>query len=291
VFTAFPQAEQSLGTGRFLTVQGRFSKGAIAIIVIVIVLAVAITAGLFALLKRAKPFVDTGEGCRIATPERSLELDIDQARVAAVIAAVAARRKLPERAVVIAYATAIQESKLENLQNGDRDSVGVFQQRPSQGWGDPNQLVDPVYASNKFFAALVKVKGYQKLPLHEAAQAVQRSADGSAYAQHEEDGKLLAAAFTGRVPKAVHCWFPVPSGKTQNPDAEAARRELAKALGASPEAPSRRRGWLVASWSVTHAKKFGLTRIGYDGQAWVSANGHDGWKPDSKASVKKVELS
>ncbi|MER5624156.1 hypothetical protein [Streptosporangium sp. NPDC002544] len=271
--------------------RGRFSKGVIAIIAIVVVLVVAITAGLFTLLKRAKPFVDLGEGCRITTPEGSLDLDIAQAQVAAAIAAVAARKKLPERAAVIAYATAIQESKLENLRGGDRDSVGVFQQRPSQGWGKPSQLIDPVYASEKFFAALVKVKGYRKLPLHEAAQAVQRSADGSAYAQHEEDGKILAAAFTGRVPKAVHCWFPVPSGKSPRPDTGAAKSELTRALGAAFEAPSRRRGWLVAGWSIAHAKEFGLTRIRYDGQSWVSANGHDGWKADPKVPAGKVEIS
>jgi hypothetical protein len=293
MFTAFYQTAQSLGTCRFLTVRRRFSKGVIAIIAIVTVLAVAITVGLLNLRGKVTPLVDLGEGCKITTPEGSLDLDIEQAKVAAVIAAVAARRKLPERAVVIAYATGIQESKLENLRGGDRDSVGVFQQRPSQGWGRPEQLIDPVYASGKFFAALVKVKDYRKLPLHEAAQAVQRSADGTAYAQHEDDGKILAAAFTGRVPKAVHCWFPAPSGKTPLPDARGAERRLTRALGPGEtfEAPSRRRGWLVAGWSIAHAKTFGLTRIRYDGQAWASAQSHDGWKADPGSSVKKVELS
>ncbi|MEU8381589.1 hypothetical protein [Streptosporangium sp. NPDC048865] len=271
----------------------RFSKGVIAIVVIVIVLAVVITVGLFTLLRRVTPLVDFGEGCKITTPEGSVELDLEQAKVAAVIAAVAARRKLPERAVVIAYATAIQESKLENLTGGDRDSVGAFQQRPSQGWGTPKQLIDPVYASGKFFAALVKVKGYRKLPLHEAAQEVQRSADGSAYAQHEGEGRILAAGFTGRVPGAVHCWYPAPTGKTPLPDERGAARRLARALGPGNafEASSRRRGWLVAAWSMAHAKTFGLAGIRYDGRSWVSAKGHDGWKDDPGASAGKVELS
>ncbi len=293
MFARFGQTAQSLGTCRFLTVRRRFSKGVIAIIVIVTVLAVAITVGLLTLLRRVTPLVDLGEGCRITTPEGSLELDLEQAKVAAVIAAVAARRKLPERAVVIAYATAMQESKLENLTGGDRDSVGVFQQRPSQGWGTPKQLVDPVYASGKFFAALVKVRNYRKLPLHEAAQEVQRSADGTAYAQHEDDGRILAAGFTGRVPRAVHCWYPAPTGKTPLPDERGAGRGLARALGPGNafEAPSRRRGWLVAAWSIAHAKTFGLSRIRYDGQSWVSARSHDGWKADSGSTAKKVELS
>ncbi|WP_344977442.1 hypothetical protein [Streptosporangium fragile] len=260
---------------------------------IVVLLAVGITVGVFTLINRVTPLKDLGEGCKITTPEGTLDLDIEQAKVAAVIAAVAARRKLPERAVVIAYATAIQESKLENLTHGDRDSVGAFQQRPSQGWGTPKQLVDPVYASGKFFAALEKVKNYQKLPLHEAAQLVQRSADGSAYAQHEGDGKILAAAFTGRVPKAVQCWFPTPTGKTPQPATEKAERRLARALGpdSTLTVSSRRRGWLVAGWSVAHAKEFGLSRVRYDGQSWTPATGEEGWKADTRASAKRVDIS
>ena len=225
----------------------RFSKGVIAIIAIVAVLAVAITVGLFTLLNRVTPLTEAGEGCTVTTPEGSLDLEIEQAQVAATIAAVAARRKLPERAVVIAYATAIQESKLLNLAgDGDRDSVGVFQQRPSQGWGKPEQLVDPVYASGKFFAALVKVKNYRKLPLHEAAQEVQRSADGSAYAQHEDDGEDPRRGVHRTRPQGRALLVPGPHrqagdspGKapvstgteTPLPGAEKARRKLARALG------------------------------------------------------------
>ncbi|MER7213670.1 hypothetical protein [Streptosporangium sp. NPDC000239] len=280
----------------------RFSKGVIAIVAIVTVLAAAITVGVFTLINRVTPFRETGEGCKITTPGGTLELEIDQAQVASVIAAVAARRKLPERAVVIAYATGIQESKLLNLPFGDRDSVGVFQQRPSQGWGTPKQLIDPVYASGKFFSALVKVKGYLKLPLHEAAQRVQRSADGSAYAQHEDEGKILAAAFTGRVPKAVHCWFPEPTSTprtsgtattTPRPPADRAMRGLVHALGANAtfEAASSRDGWLMASWSVAHAQKFGLRRVRYSGQAWTSADGENGWRPDTTTPKGKVDIS
>ncbi|MEV7011907.1 hypothetical protein [Streptosporangium sp. NPDC051022] len=279
----------------------RFSKGIIAIIAIVTVLAVAITVGVINLLNRVTRLAEATEGCKIVTPEGSLDLEIEQAQVAAIIAAVAARKKLPERAVVIAYATAIQESKLVNLPDGDRDSIGVFQQRPSQGWGKPAQLADPVYAAGKFFSALVKVKNYRKLPVHEAAQEVQRSADGSAYAQHEDEGKILAAAFTGRVPKAVHCWFPAPTAspkttgatKAPLPAPDRARRGLARVLGpnATFSTTSEKHGWLMASWSVAHAKKFGLQRIRYGGQAWTSASGEEGWKPDAGAPANRVEIS
>ena len=81
----------------------------------------------------------------------------------------------------MAYAAALQESKLQNLPYGDRDSVGVFQQRPSQGWGPRRDLENPVYATSKFFGALAKVPGYQRMPIYQAAQAVQHSADGLAY--------------------------------------------------------------------------------------------------------------
>jgi hypothetical protein len=292
-----------LRTGRFVTVRGRFSQGAVAIIAIVALLAVAVTVSLFILLNRVTPLTEAGEGCTVTTPAGVLDLEIEQAQVAATIATVAARRKLPERAVVIAYATAIQESKLHNLHSGegDLDSVGAFQQRPSQGWGKPAQLVDPIYASGKFFSALVKVKNYQRRPLHEAAQEVQRSADGSAYAQHEGDGEILAAAFTGRVPKAVHCWFSAPTARIATPAGnrpslprtEKAKLKLTRTLGPGTtlEASSQKRGWLMASWSVAHAQEFGLHLVRYDGQVWTSTTGNEGWKADVAASTRRVEIS
>ena len=68
---------------------------------------------------------------------------------------------------------------------GDRDSLGLFQQRPSQGWGTAEQILNPEYSTNRFYDALVKVDGYTDMDIAEAAQAVQRSAAGEAYAQHE----------------------------------------------------------------------------------------------------------
>ncbi|GGK67991.1 hypothetical protein Sme01_13170 [Sphaerisporangium melleum] len=273
----------------------RFSRAVLTIIGIVLVLGVALFFGVYHLLNRAKPLA-LGEHCQVKTPGGTLDLEIEQAQVAATIAAVAADRGLPERALEIAYITAIQESKLLNLPFGDRDSVGVFQQRPSQGWGTIEQLQDPVYATRKFFSALVKVKRYQKLPLHDAAQAVQRSADGSAYAQHEEDAKILADAFTGRTPKAVHCWYPAPE-KPQPVQAAKARKDLARALGQRPaqgdgiSAATQRRGWLIASWTVAHAQKYGLRKVRYAGVAWSSADGQDGWLPDTGATATVVKIA
>ncbi|MFD1940214.1 MULTISPECIES: hypothetical protein [Nonomuraea] len=262
-----------------------FSRAVLTIGIIVVALAVAIAVGVYVLLRKADPLAEPVESCVVKTPKGELELDIEQARIAATIAAVAERRRLPEQAVVIAYATAIQESKLYNLSYGDRDSVGVFQQRPSQGWGKKKQIMDPVYATNRFFAALVKVKGYRKLPVAEAAQAVQRSAGGYAYAPHEGNARILSAAFTGRVPRAVHCTYPVKATPSPSRPADA-RRELTRALGAV-SVPSTRRGWLIAAWSVAHAQQYGLRSVGYDGIVWSS----EGWKNGGKAGDRDVELT
>ncbi|MHC5905056.1 heavy metal transporter, partial [Streptomyces sp. S6] len=128
-------------------------------------------------------------------------LDLDQASHAATIAAVAHARGLPERAVTIALATAIQESKLRNLTYGDRDSLGLFQQRPSQGWGTSAQILDPVHASGTFFDALVKVPDYLGLPVTVAAQRVQRSGYPEAYARHE--GMAATKDYFGRLVGAL----------------------------------------------------------------------------------------
>ncbi|NJP98140.1 hypothetical protein HCN51_53445 [Nonomuraea sp. FMUSA5-5] len=268
----------------------RFSRGVITIAIIVVVLAVGVSVGLYHLLKRA-PLAQPPEAfCSVTTPDGVRTLLPEQAQIAATIAAVAARRGLPERAVVIAYATAMQESKIQNLEFGDRDSVGVFQQRSSQGWGTKKQLMDPVYATNKFFAALVKVRNYRKIPLAEAAQAVQRSAGGYAYAPHETDAKILAAAFTGRVPKAVHCWYPPGKSPVPLPKTAEARKQLARALG-STAITTKKRGWLVAAWSVAHAEKYALTKVGYNGATWVNDFEAAGWRQGGAAGARKVELA
>ncbi|MBP0460748.1 hypothetical protein JFN87_25200 [Streptomyces bomunensis] len=139
----------------------------------------------------------------------SYELSPEQAANAATISAVGITRGMPERAVTIALATAIQESGLRNLPQGDRDSVGLFQQRPSAGWGTREQILDPVYASKQFYTRLAKVHGYGQLPLTVAAQRVQHSGFPGAYAKHEADASLLAAAFTGQAPAVLTCPGPV----------------------------------------------------------------------------------
>src|SRR5881394_1019189 len=123
-----------------------------------------IAGGGIALYLHFRPYLH-GTGCEARWGDEIMPLDLDQAANASTIAAVALRRKLPEQAAVIAYATALQESHLRNLESGDRDSVGLFQQRPSQGWGSVEKLKDPLYATGRFFGALVKVKDYTGIPV------------------------------------------------------------------------------------------------------------------------------
>ena len=180
--------------------------------------------------QEAKP-VATAPGCQAGTGEQAIYLDADQAAIAATIAGVAARHGLPQQAVIIAYAAALQESQLHNLNYGDRDSVGVFQQRPSQGWGPAQDLENPIYATTKFFDALVRVPDYSTVPVEAAAQAVQHSADGSAYAQWTTVATQLAGYFTGSSPHGVSCWY-APAPKVNLPAKLAAVEQgLTQAFG------------------------------------------------------------
>ncbi|CCG01898.1 hypothetical protein [Blastococcus saxobsidens] len=127
-------------------------------------------------------------------PDGSVAVTAEQAMNAATIAQVGRDRGLPDRAVVIALATAQQESRLRNLDYGDRDSLGLFQQRPSQGWGTSEQVRDPVYAAGQFYDRLVTVPGWDAGRLTEVAQAVQRSAYPELYQQWEGMAQQLTAA-------------------------------------------------------------------------------------------------
>src|SRR5690625_1325664 len=129
----------------------------------------------------------------------------EQADNAALITAISQQRELPARAATIWMATAMQESKLRNIDYGDCDSLGLFQQRPSQGWGTAEQVQDPRYATEAFYDVLARIKGYDDMPVTVAAQAVQRSAFPDAHAQHEDMARAFASALTGHSPAALDC--------------------------------------------------------------------------------------
>nr|WP_202524070.1 hypothetical protein [Kitasatospora sp. SID7827] len=289
--------------------------------VLVGVLALSVVGGLVVWLNRDK-ITPPDEGCTVTTAAGTGTLELAQAANASTIAAVAMSRGLPERAVTISLATAIQESKLYNLEGGDRDSVGLFQQRPSQGWGSVDQIMDPVYSTNKFLDALVKVNGYAQLPLTDAAQQVQRSGYPQAYAKHENNATLLATVLTGREPASLDCVVhalpaPTPTDPTeQAPTAanltERVRREFGKAVtvaGADKAAKDPREvlaltpqptastagsggpgqtGWALAHWSVAHAAALGVGQVAYDGKVWRVDKPRDGWKPLAGAPAERV---
>ncbi|ANY10135.1 C40 family peptidase [Pseudonocardia sp. HH130630-07] len=104
-------------------------------------------------------------------------------------------RGLPRRAAVIAISTVIVESRLVNVEYGDRDSLGLYQQRPSQGWGTPEQVLNPVYSTGIFLDRLVELSGWATMPPGEAAQSVQRSAFPDRYGPQEEPAAALVDRF------------------------------------------------------------------------------------------------
>ena len=134
-----------------------------------------------------------------------LRLTPAQASNVEAIAAVARERDLHPRAIVIALATAQQESRLRNIDYGDRDSLGLFQQRPSQGWGTPAQVQDPTYAAGEFFDRLVHVPRWKTRRLTESAQMVQRSGFPYAYQQWEPMAQALTRALDDDGDLALRC--------------------------------------------------------------------------------------
>jgi hypothetical protein len=269
---------------------------------VILVAALGLGVGIYVAARHA-PQILGETGCTAGAGRSAVALDPEQAQLAATIAGVAHQQGMPSRAVTVAYAAAMQETHLHNLAYGDRDSVGVFQQRPSEGWGPASKLIDPVYASTKFFKALAGVHGYRRLPVYKAAQAVQHSADGYAYAQYQHMAARLTAAFTGTAPRAVWCWAP---GNTTRPaQFAAARRALVQTFGrlpahsaaASGDAPTllvraeaTAVGWAVAAWLVTHAGQFSLRNVSYAGFEWRASSGGS-WTKDKAASGTAVQAT
>jgi hypothetical protein len=280
------------------------------------VIAVLLGVGGYAAYTAYQHFVTrllTVPGCQAGTGASATPLDFAQTADAASIAGVAVSEHLPRKALTIAYATALQEAKLENPGYGDLDSVGVFQQRPSEGWGRADQLQNPTFAARAFFGALVKVPGYTRLPVYEAAQDVQRSADGYAYQQWAPTGAALAAAFTA-TPHAVTCWYDpatqaASDGVGTRLDLAAAARSLEGTFGRpGGKGPVLRvttarsgksgsftvtaaAGWAVANWLMANAVSFGITKLRYGGYQWTAALTESEWQTDPGAQARSIVAS
>lgn len=217
-------------------------------------------------------------GCTAAGATRDVNLSVEQAGNASTIAGVGAALGMPDHAVTVALATALQESGLRNLPGGDRDSAGLFQQRPSQGWGSHEQVTDPVYAAAAFYRKLRTEPDWPTLDVADAAQLIQRSADGSAYAQWEPQARTVAAALTGQSGPALSC-HDLPAATSPDDVAGVAARELGTTALSGPHAATR--GWELANWLVGHASRFGLERVTFDGRSWTAESGE--WAPTGPA--------
>ena len=163
---------------------------------------------------------------------------------------------------------------MRNVRFGDRDSLGLFQQRPSQGWGTAEQILDPEYSTNRFYDALVKVDGYADMDIAQAAQKVQRSAAGQAYAQHESQARVTASVLSGQSSAGIGCALQDPRSAGDPADVAAL---LKKDFGVEGEADdtsvtvragSEDLAWAVGSWAVARASDTGAVRVVVGDREW-----------------------
>jgi len=271
------------------------------VLVIIVLLAFAGCGGLYFAIR------SLGEGLPVrltractVTADGTVTLEPDQMANAATIAAVGLQRGLPDQAVVVALATAFQESKLQNLVGGDRDSIGLFQQRPSQGWGTPEQIGDPRYAAIAFYNALLKVPGWQQMRVTDAAQAVQKSAHPELYEKWADSARILTSALTGTTTGAVACSL----GKEPTQRGDAASQALTEALsldwarvrtapnadpvGVTLDAADDRNAWRYAHWLVAHAHEIGIKRVRLGEQEWSRESGAWSKRTGTPPATRKV---
>ena len=260
---------------------GRRRRRWVGRLLLLVIVALVGGAGYFGYTTFTKNFGEPT--CRATALGKNVTFTPEQSANAATITAIALKRGLPARAATIANATAIQESKLRNIRFGDRDSLGLFQQRPSQGWGTVAQILDPVYATNAFYDALIKIDGYQSMEITKVAQAVQRSAAPEAYADHEQEGRVLASALAGHSPGGIGCRLDTATAST--PAATLAARlkaELgvsATVQGADVRVTGRnaQQAWAAGSWAVAHAEADGITSVTVGDRAWTRTRGDEAW--------------
>jgi hypothetical protein len=239
------------------------------------------------------------ERCVATAGGYSAVLTLDQAHYASIIVGVSVKRGLPPRAATIALTTAFQETGLRNLDYGDRDSVGLFQQRPSQGWGTEKQLMDPYYASNKFYDALEKIKNWSSRDITQVAQAVQRSAYPDAYRDHEADARAVASTLTGQTPAGFSC---LDRSTTAGQPAELVAG-LTRTYGklriqragnvVTVTADSVAHAWAYGSFAVANAPLYGTVEVTVADRQWQTDiyNLPDWVKPQTSVAKTTVRIT
>jgi hypothetical protein len=274
-----PTTERLINSGSIG--QGRRRRRWVGRIALLVIIAMVGGAGYFSYTTFMTNLGDPS--CRATASGKNVTFSPEQTANAATITALALKRGLPARAATIANATAIQESKLRNIRFGDRDSLGLFQQRPSQGWGTEAQILDPVHAANKFYDALVKIDGYETMEITKVAQEVQRSGFPQAYADHEEEGRILASTLAGHSEGGVGCRLDAPTAST--PAASLAKRLTAEmgvpttVEGANVRATGRNAqlAWAAGSWAMAHAEADGITSVTVGDRTWTRERDEEAW--------------
>lgn len=219
----------------------------------------------------------TANGNFSYSPEQS-------ANAATVVDVATVKKGLSSRAGEVGIATAITESKLRNLNYGDLDSLGLFQQRPSQGWGTTSEILDPVHSSTAFYDKMVQVDSWQTQPIEVVAQEVQRSGFPAAYADHVTAADILTASLDGTKAEAVTCRLD-PAKTSTAPAALVSKLAYQTGLVATAEtsnvsftARTSQRAWAVAGWAVTHAESDGITSVTVGDRMWQRNRGRSGAK-------------
>jgi hypothetical protein len=237
--------------------------------------------------------------CVATVNNRSTVVDLDQAHFASIITGISVRRDLPPRAASIALATAYQETGIRNLDYGDRDSVGLFQQRPSQGWGTKKQLMDPYYATGKFYDALVKIDNWENADINDVAQKIQFSGYPEAYRDHEADARILASALSGQSAAGFSCLD--RSGTTG--DTKGLRSSLQRTFGdlddsaedsvVTIRATGERRAWAYAHFAVANAQLYGVTNVKIGNRSWQTQdfNLPDWQEASPKLNKQRIEIT
>ena len=277
----------------------RGSRGCAGVLVLAVLLLVGALVGGYALL-RANDKVEPRlleRRCVVSVKDHSVALDLDQARYAAIIVGTAQKRGLSARAGSIAMATAYQESQVHNIDYGDRDSVGLFQQRPSQGWGTVKQIMDPYYSTNKFYDVLVEVPNWETGDINDVAQKVQRSGFPEAYRDHEADGRAVSSALSGHSPASMKCLY----HDIKKANAKGLKASLDKTLGVSTsasqdgaitvQATSKRQAWAIAHHAQANAQRFGVVSVRVADKSWApKKNKLTGWADAEKVAKKTVVI-
>jgi hypothetical protein len=273
---------------------------ALAVAALILVVVTGLVAGVITLWANSKqiPLIPVQDHCEATVNGEVTTVDLEQARNAAIITGVSIKRGLKPRAASIALATAYQESDIRNLDYGHSDSLGLFQQRTSQGWGTTAQIMDPWYSSKAFYQALVKVKNWQTGDINNVAQKVQRSAYPDAYRKHVAKAKVLASSLTGETPASFSCVANSPAAS----DAAGMKTFLSKSLGATATITTTDTGlkvvtktpqnaWAVAHLAIGAASDYGLLTVNIGTSSWArSTTALPAWSGTSPSEATEVAL-